>query len=109
MGAEWPAGAALAMETWPMRSRGMMGGILQGSWGLGFMLSSAIYGLFYAYIGWRGMLWVGVLPALSVFYVRKFVKEPPIWLENRDVSGLSSARFVPRSSPSSNRAFSPTP
>jgi MFS transporter, SHS family, lactate transporter len=83
MGGEWPAGAALAMETWPVRSRGMMGGILQGSWGLGFMLSSAIYGLFYSYIGWRGMLWVGVLPALSVFYVRKFVKEPPVWLENR--------------------------
>jgi SHS family lactate transporter-like MFS transporter len=83
MGAEWPAGSALAMETWPVRSRGFMGGVLQGSWGLGFMLSSGIYGLFYAYIGWRGMLWVGVLPALSVFYVRKFVKEPPIWLENR--------------------------
>ena len=83
MGGEWPAGAALAMETWPVRSRGFMGGVLQGSWGLGFMLSSAIYGLFYAYIGWRGMLWIGVLPALSVFYVRKFVKEPPIWLENR--------------------------
>ena len=83
MGGEWPAGAALAMETWPIRSRGMMGGILQGSWGLGFMLSSAIYGLFYAYIGWRGMLWIGVLPALSVFYVRRFVKEPAIWVENR--------------------------
>jgi MFS transporter, SHS family, lactate transporter len=83
MGAEWPAGSALAMETWPVRSRGFMGGVLQGSWGIGFMLSSGIYGLFYAYIGWRGMLWVGVLPALSVFYVRKFVKEPPIWLENR--------------------------
>src|SRR5216684_4254129 len=24
MGAEWPAGAALAMETWPARSRGFM-------------------------------------------------------------------------------------
>jgi len=83
MGAEWPAGAALAMETWPVRSRGFMGGVLQGSWGLGFMLSSALYGLFYSYIGWRGMLWVGVLPALSVFYIRKFVKESPIWLENR--------------------------
>jgi MFS family permease len=67
MGGEWPAGAALAMETWPVRSRGFMGGVLQGSWGLGFMLSSAIYGLFYAYIGWRGMLWIGVLPALSPF------------------------------------------
>jgi Major Facilitator Superfamily len=29
------------------------------------------------------MLWIGVLLALSIFYVRKFVKEPPIWLENR--------------------------
>src|SRR5262244_444811 len=83
MGAEWPAGAALAMEQWPARSRGLMSGILQGSWGLGFLLSSAVYGLFYSYIGWRGMLWIGVLPALSVFYVRKFVKEPPVWLENR--------------------------
>ena len=83
MGGEWPAGAALAMETWPQRSRGLMGGVLQGSWGLGFMLSSAIYGLFYSYIGWRGMLWIGVLPALSVLYVRKYVNEPPVWLENR--------------------------
>jgi SHS family lactate transporter-like MFS transporter len=83
MGGEWPAGAALAMETWPQRSRGLMGGVLQGSWGLGFMLSSAIYGLFYSYIGWRGMLWIGVLPALSVLYVRKYVTEPPVWLENR--------------------------
>ena len=75
--------AALAMETWPARSRGLMGGVLQGSWGLGFMLSSAIYGLFYSYIGWRGMLWIGILPALAVVYVRKYVKEPPVWLENR--------------------------
>jgi SHS family lactate transporter-like MFS transporter len=46
MGAEWPAGAALAMESWPARSRGLMSGILQGSWSLGFLLSSLIYGLF---------------------------------------------------------------
>jgi MFS family permease len=34
MGAEWPAGAALAMDSWPARSRGFMSGVLQGSWGL---------------------------------------------------------------------------
>src|SRR5262249_22409344 len=83
MGAEWPAGAALAMEQWPVRSRGFMSGVLQGSWGLGFLLSSAIYGLFYAYIGWLVMLWVAFLPAFSFFYTRKFVKEPPVWVENR--------------------------
>jgi MFS transporter, SHS family, lactate transporter len=35
MGAEYAAGAALAMETWPVRSRGFMGALMQGSWGLG--------------------------------------------------------------------------
>src|SRR4051794_35149636 len=44
MGAEWPAGAALAMESWPARSRGLMSGVLQGSWGLGFALSGLAYG-----------------------------------------------------------------
>src|SRR5271155_5480193 len=83
MGAEWPAGAALAMETWPQRSRGFMSGVLQGSWGLGFLLSSGTYWLFYDQIGWRVMLWIGTLRALAIFYVRFFVKEPPIWVENR--------------------------
>ena len=65
MGAEWPAGAALAMESWPTRSRGFMSGVLQGSWGLGFLLSSAAYGLLYDAIGWRGLLWIGVLAGLG--------------------------------------------
>ena len=65
MGAEWPAGASLAMESWPARSRGLMSSILQGSWALGFLASAAFYGLFYNYVGWRGMLWVGILPALG--------------------------------------------
>jgi len=83
MGAEWPVGAALAMENWPIRSRGFMGGVLQSSWGLGAVLSSAAYGLLYDSIGWRGLLALGVLPALLIAYVRIFVKEPPVWLENR--------------------------
>jgi MFS transporter, SHS family, lactate transporter len=83
MGAEWPAGASLAMETWPQRSRGFMSGVLQGSWGLGFLISSLVYGLLYKYIGWRGMLWVGIAPALALVYIRYFVKEPAVWVENR--------------------------
>src|SRR6266403_634235 len=83
MGAEWPAGAALAMESWPARSRGFMSGILQGSWGLGFALSAAAYGLLYDDIGWRGLLWIGILPALVVVWIRFYVKEPPVWAENK--------------------------
>ena len=83
MGAEWPAGAALAMETWPARSRGFMSGVLQGSWGLGFALSSLAYGFLYDLIGWRGLLWIGILPALVVVWIRYYVKEPEVWVENK--------------------------
>ena len=54
MGAEWPAGSALAMEAWPIRSRGFMSGLLQGSWGLGFLLSFVVA---YGSVAWF-MAWV---------------------------------------------------
>jgi len=84
MGAEWPAGAALAMETWPTRSRGLMSSILQGSWALGYLLSALLYATLFDYIGWRGLLWVGVLPALAVVWIRFYVKEPEVWVENKN-------------------------
>jgi MFS transporter, SHS family, lactate transporter len=83
MGAEWPAGATLAMESWPARSRGLMGAVMQGSWPIGFALSSTAYALLYDSIGWRGLLWLGILPALLCVYIRYFVKEPPVSVENR--------------------------
>jgi SHS family lactate transporter-like MFS transporter len=91
MGAEWPAGAALAMETWPARSRGFMSGVLQGSWGIGYALSALAYMLLFDAIGWRGLLWIGILPAFVVIYVRYFVKEPEVWVENRRIQRESKA------------------
>jgi SHS family lactate transporter-like MFS transporter len=32
--------------------------------------------------------WVGVLPALAVLYIRRYVKEPPVWIENRRLQRL---------------------
>jgi len=37
-----------------------------------------LYGLFYDTIGWRGLLWIGVLPALSIVWIRYYVKEPEV-------------------------------
>jgi len=56
---------------------------MQGSWGIGFLLSSALYGLFYNYIGWRGLLMAGLAPALLIIWIRLYVKEPEIWVENK--------------------------
>ena len=91
MGAEWPAGAALAMESWPARSRGFMSGILQGSWGLGFALSALAYGFLFDLIGWRGLLWIGILPAFVVIWIRFYVKEPEVWVENKRLQRESKA------------------
>jgi MFS transporter, SHS family, lactate transporter len=93
MGAEWPAGAALAMESWPARSRGFMSGVLQGSWSIGFLLSSAAYGLLYDVIGWRGLLMLGILPALAVVWIRVYVKEPKVWAENRQLQREQKQEF----------------
>ena len=71
------------MESWPKRSRGLMSGLLQGSWNLGYLLAALIFGALYPVIGWRGMLMIGLLPALSIIYIRWFVKEPEVWRENR--------------------------
>jgi SHS family lactate transporter-like MFS transporter len=101
MGAEWPAGAALAMESWPARSRGLMSGILQGSWGLGFALSALAYGLLYepleawhAGYGWRGMLILGVLPALVCVWIRFYVKEPEVWTENKKIQNTAQKQVT---------------
>jgi len=93
MGAEWPAGAALAMESWPARSRGIMSGILQGSWSIGFLLSSAVYGLLYDVIGWRGLLMLGILPAFAVIWIRIYVKEPDVWKENCRLQSEQNKEF----------------
>ena len=101
MGAEWPAGAALAMESWPSRSRGLMSGVLQGSWGLGFALSGLAYGFLYAPLeawhkgyGWRGMLILGVLPALACVWIRMYVKEPEVWAENKKIQNATQQQVT---------------
>jgi SHS family lactate transporter-like MFS transporter len=33
--------------------------------------------------GWRVMLWIGILPALLVFWIVRNVRESPVWLERQ--------------------------
>jgi MFS family permease len=34
-------------------------------------------------MGWRVMLWIGILPSFLVFFIMKGVKESPVWLERQ--------------------------
>ncbi|MGF6697798.1 SHS family lactate transporter-like MFS transporter [Paraburkholderia sp. MM5496-R1] len=90
MGGEWGVGGALTMETVPTKSRGIVSGLLQAGYPSGYLLASIVFGLFYQYIGWRGMFFVGVLPALLVLYIRAHVPESPAFktLEKKVRPGL---------------------
>jgi len=79
MGGEWGVGAALTMEIVPTKARGLVSGILQAGYPSGYLLAAIVFGLLFPYIGWRGMFFVGVLPALLVLYVRLSVPESPAW------------------------------
>ena len=46
-------------------------------------MSALAYGFLFDLIGWRGLLWIGILPALVVVWIRFYVKEPEVWVENR--------------------------
>jgi SHS family lactate transporter-like MFS transporter len=78
MGGVWGIGASLALETIPARSRGVVSGILQEGYPLGYFLA-AIANLFVPTIGWRGMLALGVLPALLIVFIQRSVRESPAW------------------------------
>ncbi len=78
MGGEWGIGASLALETIPAKSRGVVSGILQEGYPMGYFLA-AIANLFAPAIGWRGLLALGALPALLILYIRARVPESPAW------------------------------
>ncbi len=79
MGAEWTAGATLAMENWPERSRGIASGILQGSWAIGYGLAALASAVIVPLWGWRALFLVAALPALLALPIRAFVPESPDW------------------------------
>ena len=78
MGGEWGIGASLVMETIPPRLRGPVSGLLQSGYPTGYFLASLVYYLLFDQIGWRGMFFVGIAPALLVFLIRMHVKESPV-------------------------------
>jgi MFS transporter, SHS family, lactate transporter len=83
MGGEWGVGAALTMETIPAKTRGVISGLLQAGYPSGYLLAAVLYGTAYHFLGWRGMLMVGALPALLVLFIRKNVEESPVWQQRK--------------------------
>src|ERR1041385_7412859 len=64
MGGEWGVGASLAMEGGPRNWRGVLSGILQSGYSIGYLLAAVAARTILPTLGWRWMFWRGALPAL---------------------------------------------
>jgi len=95
MGGEWGVGASLAMESVPARTRGVLSGILQEGYPVGYLLAALAYKIIFPHFGWRGMFIAGFAPALLVLLIRAGVKESPVWLAQRAQRNPSAGPAAP--------------
>ena len=94
MGGEWGVGASLAMEKVPARWRGVLSGLLQQGYAMGYLLAAGCYFFVFPHWGWRPMFFIGGLPALLAIYVRLQVKESEVWKETRHENWTQLGRAI---------------
>ena len=94
MGAEWGVGASLVMEKIAPRYRGVVSGLLQQGYALGYLLAALCYRSLFPHFGWRPLFFIGGLPALLALFVRARVRESDVWRETRHESWTGLGRAI---------------
>ncbi len=93
-GGEWAVGSVLMGEAIRAQHRGKAVGTVQGGWAVGWGIAAICYTVLFsvlpAAIAWRAMFWIGILPALLVFYIRRNVPEPEVFSQTRARVGEGS-------------------
>jgi MFS family permease len=81
-GGEWAAGAVLMGEAIRPQYRGRAVGSVQSGWAVGWGLAVLSQAVLFSFLppetAWRWMFAIGALPALLVFFLRRYVEEPEI-------------------------------
>src|SRR5580700_8853742 len=92
-GGEWAAGAVLMGEVIRDKYRGRAVGLVQTGWSIGWGTAALLYTLFSATLpetmAWRVLFWIGLAPAGLVFWIRRYVEEPPILPRAAAAAGLA--------------------
>jgi MFS family permease len=82
-GGEWACAAVLVGEVIRPESRGKAVGAMQSGWAIGWAIALGLYLLFFSIwppeTAWRALFWVGLSPALLVFFIRRYVPEPELF------------------------------
>ena len=94
MGGEWGVGTSLVMEATSSRWRGVLSGILQNGYAVGYLLAALAYRFAFPAWGWRPMFWLGGIPAFLALYISAKVPESEAWRRHRAPSTGAVLRAV---------------
>lgn len=83
MGMELPLAQTLLSEFVPTKARGKYLALMDGNWPIAFIGAGLLSYFVLPLYGWRTMFFIGAIPAVFLFVIRRFVPESPRWLESR--------------------------
>ena len=84
LGGEFGIGMALVAEAWPAAYRARATSLVALGWQAGVLLAAVVSTALLPVIDWRGLFIVGAAPALFAWFVRLWVQDPELFIEQKD-------------------------
>ena len=94
LGGEFGIGMALAAEAWPASKRARVSSYVGLGWNTGVLLAALVTPMLLPKVGWRGMFFLGLMPAVVAFIVRRTLDEPEIFVKKHAAKAENSFRVL---------------
>ncbi|MEB7773384.1 MFS transporter [Kurthia gibsonii] len=91
-GGEYGIGMALVAEAWPKNKQGRASSYVSVGAQYGVILAALLSAVILPTLGWHALFFVGVVPVIFAFIVRKNLDESPEWLEAQKLKKASNKR-----------------
>ncbi len=86
MGGYWGIGASYAMEMSPRRFRGVLSGLMQAGYPMGYLLAAVAMQMLAPALGWKSVFFVGAPVAVLIVVLTLFAPESEAWKQHRPAS-----------------------
>jgi len=83
LGGYWGVGASYALESSPRRLRGVLSGMIQAGYPIGYLLASVAMQTLTPLFGWRSLFFVGGPVAVLIVVLTLFAPESKAWQQHR--------------------------
>jgi MFS family permease len=94
LGGEFGIGMALVAEAWPASKRARASSYVGLGWQLGVLAAAIVTPILLPVITWRGMFFIGILPALAAYVIRYSLHEPEVFVANAKDKPKESALLL---------------